>query len=86
LSPFRTPVAPLEARGKRPGERTRPELSIVMPVYNEGAVIAEVVTTWIQELERLAIDYEFLAYDDGHAEVEFGAWADDSPRLSRGER
>jgi len=65
LSPFRTPVAPLEALGKRPGERTRPELSIVMPVYNEGAVIAEVVTTWIQELERLAIDYEFLAYDDG---------------------
>ena len=40
-------------------------LSIVMPVYNEGAVIAEVVTSWIQELERLGIDYEFLAYDDG---------------------
>ena len=65
MPPFRTPVAPLEVRGKRPGEPTRPELSIVMPVYNEGAVIAEVVTTWIQELERLAIDYEFLAYDDG---------------------
>ncbi len=36
-----------------------------MPVYNEGAVIAVVVTSWIRELERLGIDYEFLAYDDG---------------------
>jgi glycosyltransferase involved in cell wall biosynthesis len=65
LPPFRTPVAPQEARGKRPRDLSRPELSIVMPAYNEGAVIAEVVTEWIQELEHLGIDYEFLAYDDG---------------------
>jgi dolichol-phosphate mannosyltransferase len=65
LPPFRTPVAPQEARGKRPRDLSCPELSIVMPVYNEGAVIAEVVTVWMQELERLEIDYEFLAYDDG---------------------
>jgi len=65
LPPFRTPVAPQETRGKRPGDLTRPELSIVMPVYNEGAVIAEVVTAWVRELDRLDIDYEFRAYDDG---------------------
>ena len=51
LPPFRTPVAAREACGKRPGDLARPELSIVMPVYNEGAVIAEVVSAWIQELE-----------------------------------
>jgi dolichol-phosphate mannosyltransferase len=65
LPPFRTPVATLEARGQRPGTLARPELSIVMPVYNKDAVIAAVVTAWIRELERLGIDYEFLAYDDG---------------------
>jgi glycosyltransferase involved in cell wall biosynthesis len=65
LPPFQTSTAPQEGRGKRPGNLSRPELSIVMPVYNEDAVIAEVVTTWIQELERLDIDYEFLVYDDG---------------------
>jgi dolichol-phosphate mannosyltransferase len=58
-------VASQEAGGKRLGVLTRPELSIVMPVYNEGAVIADVVTAWTQELEHLGIDYEFLAYDDG---------------------
>jgi glycosyltransferase involved in cell wall biosynthesis len=65
VPPFRTSAAPQNGRGKRPGNLGRPELSIVMPVYNEDAVIAEVVTAWIQELERLGIDYEFLVYDDG---------------------
>jgi glycosyltransferase involved in cell wall biosynthesis len=65
VPPIRTSAAPQEGRGKRPGNLSRPELSIVMPVYNEDAVIAEVVTAWIQELERLGIDYEFLVYDDG---------------------
>jgi len=65
LSSFRTPVALPDARSRRPGDDTRPELSIVMPVYNEGAVIAEVVASWLHELERLGIDCEFLVYDDG---------------------
>ena len=62
------PAAPQEASGKRVADIARPQLSVVMPVYNEGAVIAEVVTAWIQELERLGIDYEFRAYDDGSAD------------------
>jgi len=65
LPSFRTPVAPRDARTRRPGDLTHPEVSIVMPVYNEAAVIAEVVTSWLQELARLGIDYEFLAYADG---------------------
>jgi glycosyltransferase involved in cell wall biosynthesis len=36
-----------------------------MPVYNEAAVIAEVIGAWLRELTRLGIDFEFLAYDDG---------------------
>jgi dolichol-phosphate mannosyltransferase len=65
VPPFRPSADPQEGRGKHPGNLSRPELSIVMPAYNEDAVIAEVVTAWLQELERLGIDYEFLVYDDG---------------------
>src|SRR5690349_11844185 len=64
VPPFRASADPQEGRGKLPGNLSRPELSIVMPAYNEDAVIAEVVTAWLQELERLGIDYEFLVYDD----------------------
>ena len=42
-----------------------PELTVVMPVYNEGGTIARVVRSWMGELDRLHISYEFLAYDDG---------------------
>src|SRR5262249_56214122 len=58
-------VASRDERGGRGGDLSRPELSIVMPVYNEAAVIGDVVTSWLRELERLGIGYEFLAYDDG---------------------
>lgn len=43
----------------------RPELSVVMPVYNEAAIIAEVIQAWLGELAQLGIAFEFLAYDDG---------------------
>ena len=42
-----------------------PELSIVMPVYNEAEAIGAVVRSWAEEIERLGIRYEFLLYDDG---------------------
>jgi dolichol-phosphate mannosyltransferase len=84
LPSFRSPIVPREARGRRHGDLAQPELSIVMPVYNEGAVIAEVVTSWLQELDRLGVDYEFLAYDDGSRD-ETGRilerLADDQPGL-----
>ncbi len=65
MSSSRTSIVPRSARSGRPGDPTHPELSIVMPVYNEAAVIAQVVTSWLGELDRLDIDWEFLAYDDG---------------------
>ena len=42
-----------------------PELSIVMPVYNEAEGVGPVVRAWLRELDTLKIDYEFLAFDDG---------------------
>ena len=63
ISSARTTLpAAADRRRRRVGP---PELSVVMPVYNEGAVIAEVIETWLDELARLGIDFELLAYDDG---------------------
>jgi len=42
-----------------------PELSVVMPVYNEADAVEPVVRAWVEELDRLTICYEFLVYDDG---------------------
>jgi len=36
-----------------------------MPVYNGEATIGAVVKSWMDELDRLKIRYEFLVYDDG---------------------
>src|SRR5262245_33978912 len=43
----------------------RRQLSVVIPVYNEEATIADAVLEWAAELDRSAIDYELLVYDDG---------------------
>ncbi len=42
-----------------------PELSVVVPVFNEARTIANVVLGWASELDGLGIDYELLVYDDG---------------------
>jgi len=36
-----------------------------MPVHDEAAVVGEVLRAWAAELDRLAIDFEIRAYDDG---------------------
>lgn len=41
----------------------KPDLSIVMPVFNEAGIVGSVVESWIQEAERLGISWEFLIYD-----------------------
>ena len=50
-------------------ESNIPELSVVMPAYNEDASIRFVLEDWIEELDRLQIDYEILAYDDGSSDA-----------------
>jgi dolichol-phosphate mannosyltransferase len=42
-----------------------PELSIVMPVYNEAQALESVVAEWMAMLDDASIDYELRIYDDG---------------------
>jgi len=41
------------------------ELIIVMPVYNEEKLIDKSVNSWITELDKLKINYQFHIYNDG---------------------
>ena len=47
------------------GFAAAPSLSVVMPVYNEGASITAVAEEWLGELDALNTSYEFLLFDDG---------------------
>lgn len=42
-----------------------PELSVVIPAYNEAAGIAGLVRAWTDEISSLGIAHEVLVYDDG---------------------
>ena len=62
----------------------RPAFSIVMPAYNEEAVIERTITELVQELDRQAIDYEIIAVNDGSKDATFSllqALAANTPRL-----
>jgi dolichol-phosphate mannosyltransferase len=41
------------------------ELNVVMPVYNEGGIIREVINKWIKTLKKLDIVFQIHAYNDG---------------------
>ena len=43
----------------------RPELAVVMPVYNEEGAIRNVIKKWTDELETLGVEFEIHAYNDG---------------------
>lgn len=42
-----------------------PELSLIIPVYNEEDIIQEVIHDWVKELRQLAISFEIRCYNDG---------------------
>jgi dolichol-phosphate mannosyltransferase len=44
---------------------TKPELLVVMPVYNEEASIAKVVGDWFAEMDKIVENFVILAIDDG---------------------
>lgn len=46
-----------------------PELSVVMPAYNEEDAVGDVVGSWAKELDALGIDYEMRVYDDGSTDA-----------------
>ena len=41
------------------------KLCVIMPVYNEQAIIGTVLEKWDEALSRLGIDYEIRPYNDG---------------------
>lgn len=63
---------------------TDPELTVVIPVYNEEGAIASVLGEWAVALERLGIDYRLAVYDDGSRDGTariLGDLAERDPRL-----
>lgn len=44
---------------------TKPQLAVIMPVYNEEKAIRHVIIQWTNELRRLQIPFEIHAYNDG---------------------
>lgn len=42
-----------------------PDLIVVLPVYNEGEIIADTVTEWLDQLDQLAIPYRLHVCNDG---------------------
>ena len=47
------------------GESTSERLCVILPVYNEEAVVGDVLRKWDEELGRLGIDYVIRPYNDG---------------------
>jgi dolichol-phosphate mannosyltransferase len=47
------------------GSRLTAPLVIVMPIYNEEANIAEVISRWLECLRELKADFQIIALDDG---------------------
>ena len=45
--------------------KTRPELAVIIPVFNEQDSIQKVIHEWVSALEECAKDYVILAIDDG---------------------
>jgi glycosyltransferase involved in cell wall biosynthesis len=50
---------------------TTPELSIVMPVYNEAAVLADVLTEALETLNRCGRSHELVLLDDASTDDSF---------------
>jgi len=48
-----------------PGQESGPELSVVMPVFNEETLVPGVILELVECLDSLAANYEILVYDDG---------------------
>ncbi len=69
---------------KRGGTTTVPELSLAIPLYNEEANVASVVTELVRALENQNIDYELVLVNNG-SEDATGAiierMAQENPRL-----
>lgn len=43
-------------------------LAIVVPVYNESATIESVIGSWMQQLDKQGVDYQFILLNDGSSD------------------
>lgn len=67
------------------GAMLMPELTVVMPVYNEEGAIASVLAQWADALQALRIDYQIAAYNDGSRDGTLAiiqAMAQQNPRIT----
>ena len=46
-------------------ELNEKELAVILPVYNEEGAIELVINSWTQELEKIGMNFEIHAYNDG---------------------
>ncbi|NBY18708.1 glycosyltransferase family 2 protein [bacterium] len=46
-------------------EKTQVDVSVVMPVYNEGDIVEEVLLDWNQGLLEMGLNYEIIVINDG---------------------
>lgn len=53
-----------------------PELTVVMPVYNEGEGVGPVLREWCGVLRQLSVDFTVALYDDGSADETAAALAE----------
>lgn len=49
--------------------KTSPELSVVMPAYNEGLIIEDYIAEILQSLEKTGYSYEVIVVDDGSTDL-----------------
>ena len=60
-----------------------PELTVVMPVYNEAESVAAAIAEWTDVLDGLNIDYEVRVYDDGSRDATFATIQAEAERNRR---
>ena len=76
----------LTSKSGRPASRAdgRPQVSVVIPVYNEEQNVAPLLEELVRELEALGRTWEVICVDDGSRDrtfEELAAWAAREPRL-----
>ena len=59
------PPAELAEAGPRPGSQRRPEISVVIPLYNEAPTLRPLYTELCETLDPLGLRWEVVFVDDG---------------------
>lgn len=59
------------------------KLCVIMPVYNEQAIVGVVLSKWVRALDELDIDYVIRPCDDGSKDATLSVLQTQAARLSR---